>query len=284
MEETKDDRTAAAAPAAGDTLVLTVAYDGAGFSGFAAQERQTHVRTVAGELTRALRVLMRRDVALTCAGRTDAGVHARSQVVSVPLTAEETARLAGAGAGRLMRSLDAILPDDVSVRACHRARPGFSARFDALARTYRYRIAVGPRPVFGAHWAWWLRGVDDLDLPAMRVAAGHLVGEHDFKTFCKTASAQGKPTCRHVEAIDLTRSCQLGEDQIVMQIVGNAFLHNMVRAIMGTLVEVGRGRRDPDWVAEALRARDRSRAGQTAPACGLTFWDVRYPSGSLRPW
>ena len=270
--------------AAGDVLVLKVAYDGTEFSGFAAQERQTHVRTVAGELARALGTLLRREVGLTCAGRTDAGVHARAQHVSVPMTPEESASLSGE---RLLRSLGAVLPDDVRVGAVYRADAGFSARFDARARRYRYRIVAGPvGALFNARWSWWLRcrSASDLDVAAMDEAARCLVGEHDFKSFCKMASAQGKPTCRFVESVGFEEEEAMGERMLVLDVVGNAFLHSMVRTIVGTLVEVGLGRRDPAWVADALAARDRRAAGPCAPACGLTFWDVRYDGGALRPW
>lgn len=270
--------------AAGDVLVLKVAYDGTEFSGFAAQERQTHVRTVAGELARALGTLLRRELDLTCAGRTDAGVHARAQHVSVPMTPEESASLSGE---RLLRSLGAVLPGDVRVGAVYRADAGFSARFDARARRYRYRIVAGPvGALFNARWSWWLRcrSASDLDVAAMDEAARCLVGEHDFKSFCKTASAQGKPTCRFVESVGFEEEEAMGERMLVLDVVGNAFLHSMVRTIVGTLVEVGLGRRDPAWVADALAARDRRAAGPCAPACGLTFWDVRYDGGALRPW
>ena len=238
--------------AAGDVLVLKVAYDGTEFSGFAAQERQTHVRTVAGELARALGTLLRREIDLTCAGRTDAGVHARAQHVSVPMTPEESASLSGE---RLLRSLGAVLPGDVRVGAVYRADAGFSARFDARARRYRYRIVAGPvGALFNARWSWWLRcrSASDLDVAAMDEAARCLVGEHDFKSFCKTASAQGKPTCRFVESVGFEEEEAMGERMLVLDVVGNAFLHSMVRTIVGTLVEVGLGRRDPAWVADAL--------------------------------
>lgn len=269
----------------GDALVLRVGYDGAAFSGYALQEGQPHVRTVAGELREALRMLLHRDVELTCAGRTDAGVHARAQHVSMATTAEESQSLSTA---RLLRSLAAVLPDDVRVDAVFRAPAGFSARFDAQARRYRYRIVPGPvPPLFNARWAWWFRAADEqgaLDVEKMRAASRCLIGEHDFKSFCKSASAEGKPTCRFVESLELEWEEALGERMLVVDIVGNAFLHSMVRTVVGTLVEVGCGRRGPGWVAEALAACDRRAAGPCAPACGLTFWDVRYPEGLLRPW
>lgn len=269
----------------GDILVLRMGYDGTGFSGYALQEKQGHVRTVAGELRTALEMLLRREVDLTCAGRTDAGVHARAQHVSLPMTPEESATLTAA---RLMRSLGAVLPPDVRVDALLRAPEGFSARFDACARRYRYRIVPGPVPaLFNARWSWWFRAASEegaLDVEAMGRAARCLVGEHDFKSFCKSASAEGKPTCRFVESLAFEWEEALGERMLVMDIVGNAFLHSMVRTIVGTLVEVGCGRRPEGWVAEVLAACDRRAAGPCAPACGLTFWDVRYPAGLLVPW
>ena len=263
--------------AEGATLVIRLGYRGAGFAGFA---EQPGVRTVAGELRRALETALRRPVELTCAGRTDAGVHAIAQYVSVPVTPEEGAALLGA---RLLRSLVALTPDDLSVQALYRAPAGFSARFDALSRSYRYRIAASDaRPVLAWEHAWWYRGT--LDADAMNAAAQVLVGEHDFKSFCKAASAEGKPTCRYVGRLEVSRVEEAGEELVAIDVTGNAFLHNMVRTIAGTLVEVGRGRRDAAWVARALEARDRAAAGPCAPAKGLTFVGVEYPEKSLAPW
>ncbi|MBR2836203.1 MAG: tRNA pseudouridine(38-40) synthase TruA [Coriobacteriales bacterium] len=264
------------------TLVLEVSYEGTSYAGFAQQERQTHVQTIAGELRCALRTLLRRDVELTCAGRTDAGVHARAQFVSLPTSEQESETLS---AQRLLRSLAAVLPNDIVVTHLWRARPGFSARFDALARTYKYRIFLGSvPPLFCKQWVWWIRGIQSLDIEAMELAAQALIGEHDFKSFCKSASAEGKPTSRYVESINFMPEAAFGEQMVTMSIVGNAFLHSMVRTIMGTLVEVGSGRQEPSWVSDVLAACDRQAAGPCAPAQGLTFWDVRYQEGLLQPW
>lgn len=258
------------------TLVLKLGYRGADFCGFAAQPGR---RTVAGEVVRSLETLLRREVDLTCAGRTDAGVHAIAQYVSVPVTADELAL----PVRRLMHGLSALLPDDISPAVLYHAPKGFSARFDARSRSYRYRIVAGEaRPVLAWDHAWWLRS--DLDVAAMGEAASALVGEHDFKSFCKATSAEGKPTHRCVMRCDVSEQVECGERVICIDVVGNAFLHSMVRTIAGTLVEVGRGHRSPAWVGEALAACDRKAAGPCAPAKGLTFVGVDYPQELLAPW
>lgn len=267
----------AAGPEALDgTLVLRLGYRGADFAGFAAQPGQ---RTVAGEVTRALETLLRRPVELTCAGRTDAGVHALAQYVSVPATSAELEL----PQRRLMHGLAALTPDDISPAALFRAPAGFSARFDAESRSYRYRIVAGEaRPVLAWGHAWWLRSA--LDIDAMNEAAACLVGEHDFKSFCKAASAVGKPTHRCVMSLAVSEERECGEPVTCIDVTGNAFLHSMVRTIAGTLVEVGRGHRPPAWVAEVLAACNRTAAGPCAPAKGLTFVGVDYPHGLLEPW
>jgi len=265
--------SAPAAPAAPGVLVIRLSYDGAAFSGYAEQPGQ---RTVAGELRRALETFLRRPVELTCAGRTDAGVHAVSQYVSLPAAAAELE----IPARRWMRALPALLPDDMAAVAVYHAAPGFSARFDARARTYTYRIATGEaRPVLTRDRVWWHRGA--LDVAAMERAAAHLIGEHDFKSFCKAASAVDKPTCRNVHAVSFASERPMGEELTAFTITGNAFLHSMVRTIVGSLVEVGAGRRDPDWISSVLAARDRTAAGPTAPAQGLCFMSVSYDEGVL---
>ena len=259
------------------TMALLVGYRGAGFSGYA--EQPGGLRTVAGELRRALQTFLRRDVELSCAGRTDAGVHAIGQVVSLPVTQAELEL----GQGRIMRALGALTPDDISVRAVYRAPRGFSARFDALSRSYRYRMSVGvARPVLAYDYAWQLRS--PLDLDAMRAAALPYLGEHDFKSFCKASSAEGKPTCRNLLALDFHTTEELGETLVAMDVRGSSFLHSMVRTLAGTFVEIGQGRRDPAWAAEVLAACDRRAAGPTAPAKGLTFMGVEYAPGALQAW
>lgn len=255
------------------TLVFKIGYDGKAFSGFAEQPGQ---RTVAGEMRRALETFLRRPIDLTCAGRTDAGVHAIAQYVSVPAYASElevTRR-------RWTRALAALLPDDMALREVYHAAPGFSARFDARSRTYTYRIATGEMPpLLTRHVTWWHRG--ELDVEAMRRASCHLIGEQDFKSFCKVSSAIGKPTHRNVMGVSFDVQENLGEQSIAFTIEGNAFLHSMVRTIVGSLVEVGMHRREPDWLREAIDACDRTAAGPTAPAKGLCFMSVAYDEGAL---
>lgn len=251
------------------TLSATVAYNGAPFCGFARQPGQC---TVQGELEQALGLLFRREVPTTCAGRTDAGVHARGQVVSFDVDASE---LRGRTLHSLRRSLNALTHDAITVKSVDERQQGFSARFDALSREYHYHICVDDvPPIFMRDFSWHVGA--PLDVAAMEAAAAHLIGEHDFKSFCMAASAVGKPTCRNVSEISFERTCIMGEPILVVTVKGNAFLHSMVRTIVGTLAMVGRGQREPEWVRAVLEARDRTAAGENAPARGLVFWQVSY--------
>lgn len=255
--------------AAEHTLSLTVSYNGAPFSGFARQPKRL---TVQGELEQALSLVFRRPVEVVCSGRTDAGVHALGQVVSFNVT---DAELLGRNLRSLRRSLNALTHKDVTVREIAEREPGFSARFDAQWREYHYHICLDETPpLFMRDFSWFVHGA--LDVKAMQEAARYLEGEHDFKSFCMAASAVGKPTCRNVHEISFSRETIMGEDILTIKVVGNAFLHSMVRTIVGTLVMVGRGQRKPEWVREVLAARNRAAAGENAPAAGLVFWRVQY--------
>lgn len=251
------------------TLSLTVSYNGGPFCGFA---RQPGKLTVQGELEQALSMVMRRQVEVVCSGRTDAGVHALCQVVSFNVSADE---LESRSLHSLRRSLNALTHEDITVRKVEEREPGFSARFDAQWREYHYHICLDDTPpLFMRDFSWFVHA--DLDMGAMQQAARYLEGEHDFKSFCMAASAAGKPTCRNVHEISLSRETIMGEEVLTIKVVGNAFLHSMVRTIVGTLVMVGRGLRKPEWVREVLEARDRTAAGENAPAGGLVFWKVQY--------
>ena len=251
------------------TFALKLSYDGKPFCGFA---RQPGMLTVQGELEHALEMLYRRPVQTVCAGRTDSGVHALGQVVSFDLTEDE------AGIRRddaLMRSLNALTHDRMSVCEVLHPQEGFSARFDAKAREYRYFIAnTSYPPLVMGDFSWQI--TSPLDIGAMREGASYLIGEHDFKSFCMAVSAVGKPTCRNVISIDIDPVEVMGQQLICIKVVGSSFLHSMVRTIVGTLVAVGRGKRKPECVGEVLEARRREAAGENAPAQGLIFWEVRY--------
>lgn len=251
------------------TYSLTLAYDGAPFSGFARQPGQL---TVQGEVEQALSTVLRRPVEVTCAGRTDAGVHARAQVVSFTVDAAE---MASRKPEVFLRSLNALSHDGISIRALDARPAGFSARFDAKMREYRYFIFNHEfPPVFTAPFAWHVK--KPLDVEAMRAAATHLVGEHDFKSFCMAASAEGRRTFRYVDEVSFHECTEFSEGLLYVKVRGNAFLHSMVRAMVGTLVNVGKRTKPPEWVKTALEARMRSAAGENAPACGLVLWDVEY--------
>ncbi|MDY0088658.1 MAG: tRNA pseudouridine(38-40) synthase TruA, partial [Coriobacteriia bacterium] len=196
-------------------LALTVSYDGAPFAGFA---RQPGLPTVQGQLERALSTILRREVRTVGAGRTDAGVHALGQVVSFDADGSEPE------SHMLLRSLNALVGEGIIVTGVRSAAPGFSARFDAEAREYRYRLIPGPvPPLFLSSVAWWTRRT--LDLGAMRDAAATLIGEHDFGSFCVAQSAQAERTTRRrIEHIEIMPEEHLGEHCVTVRVVGNAFL------------------------------------------------------------
>ncbi|MDO4399914.1 MAG: tRNA pseudouridine(38-40) synthase TruA [Coriobacteriia bacterium] len=253
-------------------LAVVLSYNGTAFSGYA---KQPGKRTVQGNLEQAFSLALRRPVEVVCAGRTDAGVHARGQVVSFPITREEAE---GRNLFKLKRSFQALTDDDISIQTLAVMPPDFSARFSAIEREYRYLVMPGGRhPLFLRGWCWDARR--ELDVDAMNEAASYLVGEHDFKSFCLAASAEGKNTVRALREVRVVPVNVMGEDALSIRVTGTAFLHSMVRSIVGTLVMVGSGLREPAWVKDVLEARDRRAAGENAPACGLVFWRVSYRGG-----
>jgi tRNA pseudouridine38-40 synthase len=243
------------------TYRAVVEYDGTDFCGL---QFQPELRTVAGEIERALGTLFAEPVKISAAGRTDAGVHACGQVISFRST-----RLFPDG--RLALALNATLPSDISVRCAGVAPDGFSARFDAEARVYAYRIVNRPMPAaLERRFAHHVHRPFDLELA--RRAALDLLGEHDFAAFCGVAPEHGG-TVRTVHGIELERAGEL----IRLKIAGRGFLHRMVRISVGTLIEIATGRRPPDDIPAILASKDRRRAGYTAPAAGLCLVGVRYP-------
>jgi len=239
---------------------LTLAYDGTSFRGWARQRGQ---RTVEGVLSEALARALPAEPRLSVAGRTDAGVHARGQVVSFPVEAP-------VDLDRVRRAVNGPLSPEVVVREARFAPEGFDARFSASAREYRYRIDVGEvADPFSARFVWYRPG--ELSLARMRAAARGLVGEHDFSSFGRPHT-RGGPTVRRLDRLTVSRS---GE-RIEISARGSAFLRQMVRSLVGTLVAVGEGRIAADAMPEVLAARDRAAAGQVAPPHGLTLERVRY--------
>ena len=254
---------------------LTLAYDGAEFSGWQAQPGQ---RTVQGELERAWREITGETVRLNVAGRTDAGVHAAGQVASV----ESATQIPPA---TLVGALNSKLPEDAVVRAVELAPEGFHATHDAKFKRYRYTIYNGHRrPVFMRGYAWHVP--TPLDVAAMQRGSQALIGTHDFVSF-QSAGSERESTVRTIFAVEVAAGGAGQGDEspvvderdaiVTIDVEGDGFLYNMVRAIAGTLVEVGRGKRTSESIADVIAAADRSAAGQTAPPHGLSLLWVAYP-------
>ncbi len=243
-------------------LALGIEYDGTDFFGW---QRLSHGRSVQGELEAALSFVANHPVDVTCAGRTDAGVHARCQVVHFDTTAERSMRAWALGT-------NSNLGRDVAVIWAQPVADDFHARFGARARRYRYTILNRPvRAALSARFVTWERV--PLDVQRMHQAAQALLGENDFSAF-RTVQCQANSPMRNVREIAIARS----GDEVAIEIEANAFLHHMVRNIVGSLLPIGRGERPIEWMAELLRGRDRSVAGPTAPASGLAFLAPRYPA------
>jgi tRNA pseudouridine38-40 synthase len=255
-------------------LRLDLAYDGTDFHGWA---DQPGLRTVQGVLEAALaQVLRLAAVRVTCAGRTDTGVHARGQVAHVDLDPEVVAAAAGRisrpPVETLLHRLNGILPRDVRVRALAEAPAGFDARFSALWRRYAYRIADDPRLVDPLVRRTVLARPRGLDIDAMRAAAAPLLGEHDFAAFCK--KREGATTIRTLLELSVDRDV---DGLLVTTVRADAFCHHMVRSVVGALVAVGERRREPVWVAQVLRAGVRDPRVGVLAAHGLTLEEVGYP-------
>ena len=250
---------------------IDLGYDGTDFKGWA---RQPDLRTVQGELESALDSVLRSPTQVTCAGRTDTGVHARGQVVHIDITPEALTAAAGRYEGvptdALVRRLNGLLPGDIRVARAYEVPAEFDARFSALWRRYAYRIVDSVElvdPLTRGHILAWPRA---LDVSLMNAASAPLVGLNDYASFCK--KREGATTIRQVTELSWRR----GEDGIIVgSVVADAFCHSMVRSLVGCLISVGEGRKPVEWAAEVLAGRVRESA--VIAAHGLTLEEVGYP-------
>ncbi|MGB5278607.1 MAG: tRNA pseudouridine(38-40) synthase TruA [Gammaproteobacteria bacterium] len=256
-------------------IALGVEYDGSCFCGWQMQSHGT--RTVQHEVEQALSRVADHRVQVVCAGRTDTGVHATGQVVHFDTHASRKLKA-------WIMGVNAHLPKDVCVHWAKQVNADFNARFSATRRSYRYVIQQrAARPALYSHRVTWVH--HQLDTNAMHTAAQALLGENDFSSF-RSSACQSEHAMRCVESIDVTAESGF----VYIDIRANAFLHHMVRNIVGSLLKVGCGDQPVAWIAELLALKDRNQAGPTAPAEGLYLVDVQYPPeydlalSGLLPW
>lgn len=243
-------------------FAIGVEYDGTDFLGW---QHQRLGRTVQAVLGAAVSSVAGDRVSIHVAGRTDTGVHASYQVVHFDSVAERTER-------QWLLGINSNLPQDVSVNWVRRVPSQFDARRSALSRRYRYLIQQGDvRWALAHRRLWWVRRV--LDRAAMTIAATRLLGENDFSSF-RAAGCQSNLPMRNLHSIAL----HFAGDVVALDFTANAYLYHMVRNLVGLLVDIGLGKHDPDWAAEVLSFRDRTRAAATAPAAGLSLVDIQYPA------
>lgn len=239
-------------------IKLTLEYDGANFSGWQWQPRD---RTVQGTLQHAIAKLLQETPKIYAAGRTDAGVHALGQVANFKTAS-------ALDLNSIRSGLNSYLPSDVVVLEAEEVGTDFHARYSAVKRVYRYVISKRFRAI-GRNYSWFCKY--DLDLEKIRQASRHLIGEHVFAAFCRE-SEEEPHYLSSVESLNWSET----EDEVILQICANRFLHSMVRIIVGTMVDVGRGRLHPDQVKNILESRDRNRAGFSVPPQGLFLERVYY--------
>ena len=241
-------------------LRLDICYDGTRYRGW--QRLPGRDDTLQGKLESCLTRILGQPIEISGSGRTDAGVHARHQIANFHCDSTMTAE-------EILAELRRYLPEDIGIHSCKDASPRFHARLNAKEKTYEYRIWNSDVPcVFDRRYVAVMP--EPLDLDAMKTAAGYLCGEHDFSAFCGNAKIK-KSTVRFIRSIEIKRT---GEE-VRLRFTGNGFLHNMVRILVGTLVEVGRGERNPDSIPE-LFGNKRAEAGFLAPAKGLCLEEVQY--------
>lgn len=240
---------------------MDIQYDGTRYGGW--QKQKDTDNTIQGKIEEVLGRMCGTPVSIQGAGRTDAGVHARGQVANVFLDTDKTCE-------QICRYLNQYLPEDIEITRVTKAEERFHSRLNAKEKVYQYRVVTGVhKNVFERKYQCPLH--EELDVKAMKQAAGYLEGTHDFKSFCSNKKMK-KSSVRTIFCIEIE---DLGQE-VKLTFTGNGFLYNMVRILAGTLIEVGRGERRPEEMPGILEACDRSRTGFTAPARGLTLLEVRY--------
>lgn len=236
-------------------IMLTVAYDGTNYHGW---QIQKNGETIEGVLNRCLSELLQENIEVIGASRTDSGVHALGNVAVFDTNSRIPAE-------KFPYALNARLPEDIKVRCAREVAPDFHPRHCESRKTYEYRIYNAPFPM-PVKRLYSYFSYTPYDIEKMREAAAYFVGTHDFQSFC-SADAQVESTVRQVDEVTIEKK----DEEIIIRVTGRGFLYNMVRIMAGTLMEVGRGHRMPENIPEILEAKDRSAAGPTAPACGLTL-------------
>ena len=247
---------------------LVLRYEGTRYSGW--QKQKNTENTIQGKLEKLIGQITGETVEVHGSGRTDAGVHALGQVANVKLRGSIKP-------DELMHRLNAILPEDIAVTKAEPVDDRFHARLSAVGKTYQYRIYIGKsKPVFDRKLVTVFESLPILDREAIKQAAEYLLGVHDFTSFCGNPSFK-KSAVRKIERIELSENAE--KEELVIRITGDGFLQNMVRIIVGTLLEVGKGTMEPEKVKEILAAKDRKLAGPMAPAKGLILISVKYEGG-----
>jgi len=239
---------------------LDICYDGTRYRGW--QRLANNENTIQEKLEKALSRILGEPIEISGSGRTDAGTHAAMQVANFHCNSTMPAE-------QILLELRKYLPEDIGIYSCKNVSPRFHARLNAKTKTYRYRLWHSQEPcVFDRKYVYMRPG--SYDVESMQTAAAYFLGEHDFSAFCANKNMK-KTTLRYIESFTIIKN----EQEIVFQVTGNGFLHHMVRIMVGTLLEVGRGVRKPDSIADLFGA-NRADAGELVPACGLCLMEVTY--------
>ena len=246
--------------------LLQIEYFGKNYCG---SQRQSHSPSIQSELEKALSKIANQTIEVNCAGRTDTGVHATSQIVNFHSDADRPL-------SAWQRGANALLPQDIKILAVKEVNNDFNSRFTALNRTYNYLIYNSPisSPIFAEHCLWENR---ELDIDKMNQACKYLLGEQDFSSF-RSSQCQSNTPFRDIQKAEFIKQNSF----IVFEVIGNAFLHHMIRNFIGSLLKVGLGFESPDWIKSVLEARDRTQVAETVKAHGLYFVGVQYPEFSFK--